>query len=253
MIQKSNKMIMFAVIAVIIVAVPISFYEFFGKPVPITVTDGYSSFTWRYNFTKNYGPGVILPQTNQTESTAIISSNGYPNSSLSLALGSWEYSTQGPVNNFRSWINVSGSLTSNLHPKNLVISETVRAYSAEKGGFFNFSAPYLALSCFLLPSPRFVSHVNLSEPTNNPTYCIAGTGTVSYSLKLLNDSFLAKSTIYHSDFYRLNRFVPMFWSDFCFCPQSLNITYYVIITAELTGLSKPVYAQVELIIQNVQE
>jgi hypothetical protein len=33
----------------------------------------------------------------------------------------------------------------------------------------------------------------------------------------------------------------------------LNIIYYVYITAELTGLSKPVFAQVELIIQNVQE
>ena len=253
MMEKRNRMIMFAVIAVIIVAIPVSFYEFFGKPVPITVTDGSSSFTWRYNFTKNYGPGVILPSTNQTESTAIFSSSGYPNSSLSLALGSIEYSTQGPMNIFKPWINVSGSLTSNLHPKNLVISETVKAYSAEKGGFFNFSDPYVALSRFCPPPPFRVSHVNLSEPTNNPVYCIAGTGTVSSGFNLLNDSFLAKSTIYHFDFYRLSRFTNIFWSDFCFCPQSLNITYYLIITAELTGFSNPVFAQVELIIQNVQE
>ena len=251
--KRSKKIVFIAVIAVVIFASPISFYEFLGKPVPITATDGFSAFNWKYNFSKNYGSEVALPSSNQTQSTAIISSSGYPNSSLSIALSSCEFSVQGPMNIFRSWINVSGSLTSNLHPKSLVISETVKAYSAEKGGFFNSSDPYVALSRFCPPPPFRVSHVNLSEPTNNPVYCIAGTGTASSAFNLLNDSFLAKSTIYHFDFYRLSRFTPIFWSDFCFLPQSLNIIYYVYITAELTGLSKPVFAQVELIIQNVQE
>jgi hypothetical protein len=251
--KRSKKIVFIAVIAAVIFASPISFYEFLGKLVPITATDGFSAFNWRYNFTNNHGSGVVLPLTDQTEFTAIISSSDYPNSSLSIALSSCEFSVQGPMNIFNSWINVSGSLTSNLHPKNLVISETVKAYSAEKGGFFNFSDPYVALSAFCPPPPFRVSHVNLSEPTNNPVYCIAGTGTVSSGFNLLNDSFLAKSAIYHFDFYRFGKFRPIFWSDFCFLPQSLNIIYYVYITAELTGLSKPVFAQVELIIQNVQE
>ncbi|MCL5804811.1 MAG: hypothetical protein M1306_05855 [Candidatus Thermoplasmatota archaeon] len=251
--KKSKKIMFIAIVAVVIFAFPISFYEFPNKPVPISVTDGFAAFNWRYNFSKNYGTETVLPSTNQTQSTAIFSSSGYPNSSLSIALSSCEFSVQGPMNIFESWINVSGSLTSNLHPKNLVISETVKAYSAEKGGFFNFSDPYVALSRFCPPPPFRVFHVNLSEPTNNPVYCIAGTGTVSSGFNLLNDSFLAKSTIYHFDFYRFGKFRPIFWSDFCFLPQSLNITYYVYITAELTGLSKPVFAQVELIIQNVQE
>ena len=136
MIQKSKKMIMFAVIAVIIVAVPISFYEFTSKPVPVAVSDGFSEFTWRDNFTTPIGgKEAVFPYDNETNTSAIILFNGYPKSSLTLSLYSIEYSTRLPSNCFIFWINVSGALTSNFHPKNLVISENIRAYSAEKGGF----------------------------------------------------------------------------------------------------------------------
>ena len=52
MIQKKSKlMIVFAVIAVIIVAVPVSFYELSSQPEPtISVVDDYTHYQWDANF-----------------------------------------------------------------------------------------------------------------------------------------------------------------------------------------------------------
>ena len=50
MVQKRNKIIIFAVIAVIIVAVPISFYGLSQKSVPVIATDGeaYANYSISY-------------------------------------------------------------------------------------------------------------------------------------------------------------------------------------------------------------
>lgn len=248
--KNSKKIMFFAIVAVVIFAFPISFYEFIGKSEPITVTGGFAEFNWRDNFTISSGyKKVVLQSNNQTKSSAIISSTGYPNSTLTMNLFSIDYSDDRPSNTFIFWINVSGSLTSNLYPKNLVISETVKAYSSEKGGFLNFTNPNIARSRFFIPIHN--PNVNLSIPENG--FCLFGTGTGSSQLNFLNDSYLTKSTIYNFDLYRCSNHISNICSDFCFLPKSLNITYYLTFSAEITGLSKPVLAQVELIIKNVQE
>lgn len=138
--EKQSKKIMFiAVVAAIIFIFPVSFYDFLVGTVPVVVSDGFSEFTWRDNFTTSIGyKEAVFPYNNETNTSAIILFNGYPKSSVTLSLYSIEYSNMYEMNNFNFFLNVSGALTSNLHPKNLVISENIKAYSAEKGGFLIF-------------------------------------------------------------------------------------------------------------------
>jgi hypothetical protein len=89
MIRKRNRMIMvIAVIAAVIVAVPISFYELLPEPNPsISVADG---FVYNQLYTNFYKPGCVPLVISQVNSTAIISERGYPNSTLSLSIRGYE-------------------------------------------------------------------------------------------------------------------------------------------------------------------
>ena len=116
--KNSKKIMFFAIVAVVIFAFPISFYEFIGKSEPITVTGGFAEFNWRDNFTISSGyKKVVLQSNNQTKSSAIISSTGYPNSTLTMNLFSIDYSDDRPSNTFiisdrvRFW-----SCLTSLHP-----------------------------------------------------------------------------------------------------------------------------------------
>ena len=127
MIAKNRTLIFFAVIAVIIVAVPISFYELSSQPEPtIAVVNDYSYYQWKanfYNHTNETCP-LFSPYFN---TSAVINETGYPNTTILLSIHGFEcyLATEGQRPWFGLIMNVSGLLPSNLHPKSLVITQNL--------------------------------------------------------------------------------------------------------------------------------
>ena len=257
MIQKSSKMIMFAVISVIIVAVPLIIYhDVSSKPVLLTANDGHSAYLWEGNFTYmncNFnhvsGPYWFPP----IQSVTSISTNGYPNSTFYLRLaGFGVVSLIGPCVSF--WLTSAGNLTPNLHPKHLIISESITAYS--NGTPINTSGIHADCS-HLLFSPCSTALSNFScipTPTSDPF--IRGIGSASWTFAFQNDTSLSGTSFYHFGLFPVtpsytNISFKMANNIYHFFPQSYNISYHTCFTALLTGLSEPVYAQVELTTQYV--
>lgn len=242
---------------VIIVAVPfVLYYGFSDNPVPITVQDGFSSFLWKGNFTNKQcdfydlkGPFWLTPQN----SIATISSKGVGNSSFYLRISGWEWlSPIGPC--FQLCVVSSGNLTPNLHPKDLVITESISAY--RNGSLFNTDG-WMDNCEFLMSGPRAVrSNLSVGQPYTASSR-IFGTDTTSCAFAFQNDTVFSKYSMYHFGLFPLrvqgypNLRLSMINTHLSFCPQSYNFTYHVYLSASLTGLSEPVYAGVELIIQYV--
>ena len=95
--KKSKLMIVFAVIAVIIVAVPVSFYELSSQPEPtISVVDDYTHYQWDANFYNHANETCPLfsPYFN---TSAVINETGYQNTTLLISIHGYEcyQSTEG--------------------------------------------------------------------------------------------------------------------------------------------------------------
>lgn len=253
--KKSTRMIMFALISVIMVAIPLAFYETSPARIPITVKDGTSSYVWKYPFATSDNLAIFI---NPIRSTALISTKGFENSSLTISVSGYEFAGPGGPN-FCLYLTVSGNLSSNLHPKSLVMSQST-SYSSDMNTTHH---PYpVDTSCwrgFSKDSPS-QKLTNLSIPASEYNYVpgIALRGNTSFSFDFVNDSGLKHSDIYHFEvapiFFQEGNCTPI--SDnkvmgiYCFYPQSYNFTFYTYFTASITGLSQPVYAQVELILEN---
>ena len=130
MIQKSNKMIIFAVIAVIIVAVPISFYELprGGNRIPINVTD--SKITCCYLFSGNFMNSCdcsFHPEKNVSLS-AYVQESGYDKTSINLTaykIGTWPIPEWWSVKNKAILIIPDSIMIKYWHLVRTVISEVI--------------------------------------------------------------------------------------------------------------------------------
>lgn len=262
MIQKSKKIIMFTVIAVIIVATPLLFYEISSAPVPVTVKDGSSSYLWKCPFVTSAvlgTPGFHVDNLSEIYSVAQISSKGYENSSLTLSISGYEWMSEGgPV--FILYLAASGNFSSNLHPKLLVLSQSISFLSPENTS----GLPYHTDSSFwqgFTYGYHFDNLDNLSLQTseNNSYPQITGIGATSLSFNFVKNAELNSAQIYH--FAIAPNFTQCgnsslagcgrIWGMYSFYPNSsYNLTYYTYFTASITGLSQPVYAQIELIFED---
>ncbi|MCL4480978.1 MAG: hypothetical protein M1113_05800 [Candidatus Thermoplasmatota archaeon] len=247
-------MIMFAVIAAIIVALPLALYETSNAPVPIKVKDGSSSYLWRYPFGTARNSPIFL---NSTNSVAVITTKGFGNSSLAISITGYEFAGEGGPN-FVLYLSVSGNLSANLHPKSLVVSQTT-SFSSDLN---TSDLPYPTdTTTWMCPggSPSGENLTNLSVPASECGFRpqIVLKGTTSYSYNFVNDIGLSPSDIYHfgvaPNYSRNWNASPSSLAKisgiYCFYPSSYNLTYYTYFTASITGLSQPVYAQIELILE----
>ena len=122
MMRKSNRMIMFAVIAAIIVAVPISFYGLSQKSVPIIATDGEAYANYSMNCTISTTPpmclGAQVAQANISENSSRTSSFALATSGYLFYVGNSHFG----VYNIYLNVNLTGIFYSYLNPKNLTLS-----------------------------------------------------------------------------------------------------------------------------------
>lgn len=267
MIRKRKKMIIFAVFAVIIVAVPIALYEgqiIYNLP-PVTVNSRLSdaSYTWKYNFTSNYQP--IAPVLNTTN---IISDNGHVNSSFSFSLwtASLYASARGPsvFNTFE--LLISGNFTSNLHPSSISVTTNETAppqvinisrwlfrqddprpeYSKD---WANVTLPGSSLCIF----EKNDSYGNVtftgSSPGRFSRECSNSTLNLTNDFKLTNDTGLGKNTTYHFSF--LTQVDYCIFNTILISPFYLYQPYTVHFIVSLKGLSKPVTDRISMTLVDI--
>ena len=243
MIQKKSKlMIVFAVIAVIIVAVPVSFYELSSQPEPtISVVNDYTHYQWDANF-YNHANETCPLFSQYVNASAVINETGYQNTTLLISIHGYEcyQSTEGQRPWFGLILNVSGSLPSNLHPKSLVISQNLSApglncWTQVTDGFFIFSQTGKLSNLSLSRSPVYPDPYIPSLSKNGSYKC-----TLQFKNESSSSSHALYSFSYHSVFI-------CGWFNF---PRT-NFTFYTNIVVEITGLSKPVVSEDEFAIKDV--
>ena len=243
MIQKKSKMmIVLAVIAVIIVAVPISFYELSPQPEPtISVVNDYTHYQWDANFYNhaNETCPIFSPYFN---ASAVINETGYQNTTLLISIHGFEcyLATEGQVPYFGLILNVSGSLPSNLQPKSLVISQ-------------NLSAPGInewtqSTDLFYISSPSGkLSNLSLTPGKYYPDPCLPAlskNGSYKCTLQFKNDNSISSHALYN---FSVRCMFIYGWFNF---PRT-NFTFYTNVGVEIAGLSKPVVSEDEFAIKDV--
>ncbi len=243
MLKSRNKRIMlFSIFIVLIVAVPISFLEFFPSREPaISVSDGKKFYACDANFSARILP-LWIPNVT---ASASIGEKGYPNSSLSLTARGYEHYTEGPRPMFYILINVKGSLPSNLHPSGLMLTQNLSSPG------FNCSRP---TGFFYRARHAIMTNTSYSKTYSNTSLPCAGFfGDSSWNFEFTIENHAKASS--HSLFnfsvssVRGACFVSVISGPLYF-PHPGD-TYYTTISAEILGLSKPVSVQVEFAFKDV--
>ena len=235
-------MIVFAVIAVIIVAVPVSFYELSSQPEPtISVVNDYTHYQWDANF-YNHANETCPLFSQYVNASAVINETGYQNTTLLISIHGYEcyQSTEGQRPWFGLILNVSGSLPSNLHPKSLVISQNLSApglncWTQVTDGFFIFSQTGKLSNLSLSRSPVYPDPYTPSLSKNGSYKC---------TLQFKNESSSSSHALYSFSYRSV--FICG-WFNF---PRT-NFTFYTNIAVEITGLTKPVVSEDEFAIKDV--
>lgn len=259
---------MFAVIAVIIVAVPITLYEgsFFHNLTPVTVNSRSASTSeiWKCNFTNCSDISHIAPVLS---TISIISDNGHPNSSLSFSL--WTTSTYqssfGPSVNYASFLLISGNFTSNLHPSSISVSTygIVPSKAINISNWFMRTCELNPVYCKNWTKSGTLKGTSLYNFQQNDTYGNVTLNDFTPSLnlrgraidnltsayKLDNDTGLENNTNYHFSF--LVQVNYAIFNTIISSPFFIDQPYIVHFMVTLNGLSKPVTDQITRTLEDI--
>ena len=239
--NRNRKIMLFSVLIVLIVAVPISFLEFFPSREPaISVRDGKAFHACHGNF---YNQTLPLWIHNVTAS-ASIGEKGYPNSSLSLTARGYEQylGNAGQTPMFHILINVTGSLPSNLHPSSLMLTQNLSSPG------FNCLRPF----CFFYRAKHAImtntSYSKKYSNTNPPCAGLFGDSSWNFQFNIENHAKANPGSLFNFS-VSSGHFASMI-CGYLYFPHPGD-TYYTTIGAEILGLSKPVSVQVEFAFKDV--
>ncbi len=236
--NRNRKIMLFSVLIVLIVAVPISFLEFFPSREPaISVSDGKTFHACDANFSANILPYLRIPNIT---ASASIGEAGYPNSSLSLTVRGYENCCKELVvrSGFRILINVTGSLPSNLHPSGLMLTQNLSSPGFD-------CSPFTGFWYF----PRTAMMTNTSYSKTAPTRpCFFGNSSWSAEYNIENHAKANPGSLFNFS-VSSGHFASMI-CGWLYFPHPGD-TYYTTIGAEILGLSKPVSVQVEFAFKDV--
>ncbi|MFG1416058.1 MAG: hypothetical protein AAE986_07875 [Thermoplasmataceae archaeon] len=200
MIQKSKKIIMFAVIATVMVAVPISFtYLYFSPQSPEMVAfNGSTSYVWNVNCdypTPNNSISTIL--THNITVSSWIDQPGYRNSSITMVLRNSPvpltvsfYCPAESDTQFVYDLIISGNLSSNIRAPSLTFCQRDAYNGTIAGG---------VLGCF-------AQSVNMSKVPNYkrgspPEYCTIRDPSLSTTVTFENNSKVLQNGTFHFALY----------------------------------------------------
>ena len=225
--EKRSKKIMFvAVIAAIIVAVPISFYTLSSYQPPISVhNDCYVSYV---NYSKDPYSTLEPIEVRTLYLTSSINETNHGTSSLTMNISSWLVDS-GVDNKMIVHSNISfcGNISSSLHPTRMELKIT--------GCLVN---GIIGISIDDLPLPYAYnghsSNVSLEGSYYNRS------GRCNYDVFSLHNSSLFSFFGNHSPFFHFKYSQEIV--QICYAPP-FNQTHILTFTLSLLGLQKPVYVE----------
>ncbi|MCL4451419.1 MAG: hypothetical protein M1327_02175 [Candidatus Thermoplasmatota archaeon] len=239
MIQK-RTMIIFAVIAVIIVASPVSFYLLTNKDpvpeVPIGVSNSIVDYSWLTNFTASTNTDRA-PIISNISALSNISEQGYSNSRLDISVSALSIYCPGDQFMVIAFLNFSGELAPNLKATGVRI--------IQNSSLSNLNETICSWMRYWGRGTDSNVTINSSMPVNiSYTSGIPAThlnNSISYEVGLLNQTYSQNKSA--SD----NRFSGTLSYMIFLSPwHPLSMLFHFTISAFLEGLSKPVLASVEI-------
>jgi hypothetical protein len=218
MIQRRSKfIILVTVLAVIIVAFPITFYEYNSKPVPIETTNSITQYVWKEPFLNCTGGSIFWIHGS---STTNISTTGYTNSALSISVAGLACNRD-----FSGWfLSFNGSLVHKLHPKSLIVC----AYDPSSVFFGDRFQPILSNLSFVKYGTNYYSN------NNRWSYGVYSFTNYGYSSSPSSYHFAAQNNTTYRD------------TNICINFDQFGMPFQAMFKVELTGLAKPVYAEVDI-------
>ncbi|MFG1461124.1 MAG: hypothetical protein AAE987_07085 [Thermoplasmataceae archaeon] len=245
MIQKSKKLIMFAVIAVIIVAVPVSFYELSDPPNP-TITSVHNQISdgvWYLNASAS-PPSSLFSFNNISSSSTFTSSS--LNSSISVALSNVSGCFQPGEGFFAVYIDnftISGNINGNIRPTSITIMQTEEAQFPSVMKFMFSQGDEQAynttkISCWFFTdwNDKFENSTDMYD------------GSACSNISLLNDS-AGQHTLFVSQKNISYKFELANLINIWLYPKhnAYNVTkYYLSLIVSLNGLGKTVQTQINI-------
>ena len=244
MMEKRNRMIMFAVIAAIIIVAPISLYEFSSHSSGISVksSNTVTNLTFAVNFTKYTDTSKQFnPNYENFTSETILDKGGLNQSILETSGIIQEFYGQGGGSFVLLNFNVSGSFTPNIAPSSLSLSLDDSARTSGNESFYQL----------LYGGHRGAkNNATITGVGDN----IPGVGYISYGVfnhtqnvildNVTKDSTQSFGQRYH--FFFGEQLIIQIWSTNVF-PFPFNIT----IQASLSGYSSQVFDQVNFHVEDV--
>ena len=247
MIRKRNRIAIFAVIAAIIVAFPVLFYELSDPPNPTinNVHNGISFGVWYLNASAS--PPSSLFRFNNISSSSTFTSDSL-NSSISIALsnvsgcflpGQGFYSVY--INNF----TISGNIKGNIRPTNLTVTQIEGAQYPYAMKFMLIPGDEGAINTSKI-SCLFFTDWNTNYENSTDIY-----GGVFSNVTLLNDS-TGQHSLFASQMSQKNisyKFELANVMNIWLYPKhnGYNVTkYFLTLIVSLNGLGKTVQSQVNV-------
>ena len=248
MMQKRNRMIMFAVLAVIIVAVPVSFYELSYPPNSTinSVHNGIANGVWYLNTSAGQLPSPF--SFNNTYSSSTFTSDSL-NSSISVGLSNVSGCFQPGEGFFAIYIDnftISGNINGNIRPTSFTVIQTEEAQYPSVMKFMLSQGNEQAFNTTKISCWFFTDWNNKFE---NSADMYAG--SASSNISLFNDSAgqhtLFASQASQKDFnykFELSNMINI-W----LYPQhnGYNVTrYFLSLIVSLNGLGKTIQTQINI-------
>ena len=244
MMEKRNRMIMFAVIAAIIIVAPISLYEFSSHSSGISVksSNTVTNLTFAVNFTKYTDTSKQFnPNYENFTSETILDKGGLNQSILETSGIIQEFYGQGGGSFVLLNFNVSGSFTPNIAPSSLSLSLDDSARTPGNESFYQL----------LYGGHRGAeNNATITGAGDN----IPGVGYISYGVfnhtqnvildNVTKDSTQSFGQRYH--FFFGEQLIVQIWSTNVF-PFPFNIT----IQASLPGYLSQVFDHVNFHVEDV--
>jgi hypothetical protein len=240
MIQK-RTMIIFAVIAVIIVASPVSFYFLTNKDpvpeVPIGVSNSIVDYSWLTNFTATTNT-ECAPTISNISALSNISEQGYSNSHLDISVSASSVYCPGDYFTVIAFLNFSAELAPNLKASGLKIVQNSSLYLNENETVYTWLR-YWGRGTDSNVTINTSMLGKLNHSTGRGGTCLSS--SYDDNVGLLNQTYSQNKSASDNHFSGILSFAFFLWPW-----NPISVPFHFTISALLEGLSKPVLASVEI-------
>ncbi len=247
MIEKRSRMITFAVIAAVIVAVPISFYELSDSPYPtiVEVNNNVSKVVWYINdSTSSTNPSYFPPLRSISTFTTSDSLNS--TISLSSSVGRGSFCSEGFFQIIICNFTIAGNISGYLKPTSITFTEIEES-----------NVPYV-MKFVVCPGDEQSNNTSVINPWNfwdynsvlvNKTQCYVGEAACSISLlnePVTQHGLFATQNVHNNFSYKFELINNL---HLLLVPRNNGqnaSNYFLSLTVTLNGLAKQVLDQINI-------